>query len=261
MIRFYPETVHTGTVPSLLVFLTTNHYPLTTVLPHHGLMIDTQTATAPPPPPVSRPAFFLTTNHYPLTTAFQAPTHSMIKTGTRGTRKQASEGASNAAVSAPRAESRELKPEDCFPLFRSLSPEVRSRRNPTVGFFPSAANPASSADSAVLPLPDSPIHFFTLSLVQFFPCRSLSVHPPRLTVHDSRITIHDPLLPSLLCFSVSCSLVPLVPRSPFFYSLFPNPWSLFLPHPPILQTPPPPYFRPHPPINSDPPPHMCSVKL
>jgi hypothetical protein len=33
-------------------------------------MINTQTATAPPPQPVSRPAFFLTTNHYPLTTAF-----------------------------------------------------------------------------------------------------------------------------------------------------------------------------------------------
>jgi hypothetical protein len=132
MIRFYPETVHTGTVPSLLVFLTTNHYPLTTVLPHHGLMIDTQTATAPPPPPVSRPAFFLTTNHYPLTTAFPAPTHSMIKTGTSGTRNQASEGAGKAGVSARRAESRELKPEDCFPLFRSLSPEFYTEqiRNP-----------------------------------------------------------------------------------------------------------------------------------
>jgi len=35
--------------------------------------------------------------------------------------------------------------------------------------------------------------------------------------------------------------------SRFFYSLFPNPWSLFLPHPP--------YFRPHPPIRRDPPPH------
>ena len=39
MIRFYPETVHTGTVPPLPVFLTTNHYPLTTVFPHHGPMM------------------------------------------------------------------------------------------------------------------------------------------------------------------------------------------------------------------------------
>ena len=132
MIRFYPETVHIGTVPSLPVFLTTNHYPLTTAFPHNGLMIDAQTATAPPPPPVSRPAFFLTTNHYARTTAFQAQPHSRIETGTRGTRKQACEGASKAGVSARRAEIRELKPEDCFPFFRSLSPEFHTEqtRNP-----------------------------------------------------------------------------------------------------------------------------------
>ena len=134
MIRFYPETVHTGTVPSLLVFLTTNHYPLTTAFPAH--------------------------------------THSMIKTGSRVTRKQASEGASKAGASARRAESRELKPEDCFPFFRSLGPEVRSRRNPTVGSFPSAANPASSADSLAFPLP--------CSLVPLVPRSLLLTHPPCL---------------------------------------------------------------------------------
>jgi len=135
-------------------------------------MIDTQTATAPPPPPVFRPAFFLTTNHHPLTTAFPAHTHCMIKAGTRGTRKQASEGARKAGVSARRAESRELKPEGRFPFFRSLSPEVRSRRNPTVAFFPSAANPASSADSLAFPLP--------CSLVPLVPRSLLLTHPPCL---------------------------------------------------------------------------------
>jgi hypothetical protein len=133
-------------------------------------MIDTQTATAPPPLPVSRPAFFLTTNHYPLTTAFPAHTHSMIKTGTWGTRKQASEGASKEGVSARRAESRELKPEDSFSLFRFLTREVRSRRNPTLAFFPSAANPASSADSLAFPLP--------CSLVPLVPRSLLLTHPP-----------------------------------------------------------------------------------
>jgi hypothetical protein len=132
MIRLYPETVHAGTVPLLPVFLTTNHYPLTTAFPAH--------------------------------------THSMIKTGTWGTRKQASEGASKAGVSARRAESRESKPEDCFLLFCSLGPEVRSRRNPTVAFFPSAANPGSSADSLAFPLP--------CSLVSLVPWSLLLTHPP-----------------------------------------------------------------------------------
>ncbi len=123
-------------------------------------MIDAQTATAFPPLPVRQRAFFLTTNHDPLTTVFPAHAHSMIKTGARGTQKQASEGAGKAGVSLRRAESRELKSEDCFPLFRSLAPAARSRRNPTVGLFSSAANLASSADSAAFPLPVFPLVAF-----------------------------------------------------------------------------------------------------
>ena len=61
----------------------------------------------------------------------------------------------------------------------------------------------------------------------------------------SRFTTHDSLLHS---FTFSPA-----PRP--FHSLFPNPWSLFLPHPPINSDPPPhvsdptpPCFRPHPPM-------------
>ena len=46
MIRCYPETVHTGAVPSLPIFLPTTHYPLTTVFPHHNPTM-TETLTEP----------------------------------------------------------------------------------------------------------------------------------------------------------------------------------------------------------------------
>ena len=42
-------------------------------------MIDIQATIAPIPSSGFRPALFLTTNHYPLTTAFPSPTHSMIR--------------------------------------------------------------------------------------------------------------------------------------------------------------------------------------
>jgi len=163
----------------------------------------------------------------------------MIRTGTRGTRKQASEGASKAGVPTPGAESRELKPEDCFPFFRSLSPAVpksqspaaRSRRNPTVGFFPSAANPASSADSAAFPLPCSLVPCFSgLEVPQsrsprfYPPPSSADPTPPYIQTHPPHLFCEtvEPLESTTSVHSFTVLLLSFCFRRSFFVSLAAN---------------------------------------
>jgi hypothetical protein len=132
-------------------------------------MINTQTATAPPPLPVSRPAFFLTTNHYPLTTAFSAHTYSMIDEqmiDERMTEEKTGMLQPPSPVSGPGSTilgpllSALTLPVDgpqftihCSPIHSSTS---------LIHFFPHSLLPSFTS---------SPVHFFTRSLV---PSLSLS---------------------------------------------------------------------------------------
>jgi hypothetical protein len=238
--------------PRCALFLTTNHYPLTTVSPaHNGPMmfeptIDDQTRTAPtaapsvpwsPSPSVSwslsfrslapsLPAF-LTTNHYPLTTVSPAHNGPMMFESTIDDQTR------TASPSIPVPWPLHLRPlGSCF--FCSLIP----------------CSPDSYVPKPALSEVEGSVLLCSLLLCSLLLCSLLLCS----------------LIPCCLvpCLSIPCSLVHLVPWS-LGPCLYPTP-PVFLPHPSPSLTPPPtfsvlqslspevPAFTP-PPINSDPTPH------
>ena len=106
-------------------------------------------------------------NHYPLTTAFRSS-------------PLAERSGPSTVLVAPLAPLVPLTP---LP-FCSLASAPRSRRNPAVGFSSSAANPASSADSAAFPFPCS----------LFFRSRLFAPSVPQPLSPEVHVFTHPPTL-------------------------------------------------------------------